>query len=463
MEKDRLVSLQEVLKWDRKQARRNYSSYINPGLASLMSLLNFDKRFVRAQGVEVWDEDGNCYLDFLGGYGALNLGHNPDAVWQAIKEVQGVPNLLQASISPLVSALGKNLAAIAPGELKHSFFCNSGTEAVEGALKTARKATSRQDIVYCEGGFHGKSMGALSVTGRSKYQDPFAPLVPGCRAVPYGDLEALERELQTEKVCAFIVEAIQGEGGVIVPPPGYLKGAEQLCHRYGTLLIVDEVQTGLGRTGLMFACEHEEVRPDILCLAKSLGGGVVPIGVFMTTEEIWDKAYGGIENCLLHTSTFGGNALACAAGIASLQEIVNGGLAERARELGGYMLKQLQLMQGCYPLIKEVRGRGLLIGIEFADAGGSAINKITGGIINRLGKEYLASLVAGELNNNYKIITAYTLNNPNVIRLEPPLIVSRQQVDYLLESLEDIFRRHKNAFSLAMGSSRTVARSILKR
>ncbi|MFA4885515.1 MAG: aminotransferase class III-fold pyridoxal phosphate-dependent enzyme, partial [Desulfotomaculaceae bacterium] len=316
---DGLLSLTDAIKQSRGQVMENHKTYLNAGLAMMLGLLKFDKKFVRAEGVHVWDSEGKQYLDFLGAYGALNLGHNHPRILAALDQVKEMPNLLQASLNTLAGALAKNLALATPGNLQRSFFCNSGAEAVEGALKLARAATGRQGLIYCEDSFHGKTMGALSVTGREKYQKAFQPLLPGLDSVPFGNLDALESKLKDKNAAAFIVEPIQGEGGIIVPPPGYLSGAGELCAKYGSLLIVDEIQTGLGRTGAMFACQHDGVTPDIMCLAKSLGGGIMPIGAYITTDEIWKKAYGGMDKALLHTSTFGGNTWAAAAAIAALE------------------------------------------------------------------------------------------------------------------------------------------------
>ncbi|NLA57635.1 MAG: aspartate aminotransferase family protein [Firmicutes bacterium] len=455
----RLLTIDDVLNFTQQDVRDLYKEYINPGLAQMLGLLNFDKRFVRASGMEVWDEDGNVYLDFLGAYGALNLGHNPPAVQQGLNKAQELPNLLQASLNAMAAALAHNLAQVTPGNLQRTFFCNSGAEAVEGALKMARIATGRQRIIYCEGAFHGKTLGALSVTGRSKYQQPFAPLIPGCKAVPYGDAVALENELVQGDVAAFIVEPIQGEGGVIVPPEGYLAKAREICSRYGTLLIVDEIQTGFGRTGKLFACEHEDVTPDILCLAKSLGGGMMPIGATVTTPEVWDKAYGSMDKALLHTSTFGGNTRAMAAGIAAITAIVEQDLPRQAQEKGQYFIERLKELQEKHNLITEVRGRGLLIGLEFAKPKG-LMDRLTRGAVSKFSQEYLGAMVAGELLNRYRIINAYTLNNPNVIRLEPPLIVTKEQIDQVLEALDDIFTRNRSHIQMALSSTKTVVSSL---
>lgn len=459
---DKLLSIDEALSIDRKQVREYYKTYINPGLVNMMGLLDFDKQFVKAKGVEVWDSEGNVYLDFLGAYGALNLGHNHPKVIEAVEKVMEWPNLLQASLGTLVSALAYNLAQVLPSGLSRSFFCNSGAEAVEGGLKLARAASGKTRTIYCEGSFHGKTMGALSVTGREKYRVPFQPLVPGCEPVPFGDLEALENKLWKKDVAAFIVEPIQGEGGIILPPQGYLKGVRELCDKYDVLLIADEIQTGFGRTGTMFACEYENVVPDIICLAKAIGGGVMPIGAYCTKPEIWDKAYGGMDKALLHTSTFGGNTWASAAAIAAIEQIVQERLWDEAREKGEYMMEKLRGLQQKYSMIKEVRGRGLLIGIEFEKPAG-LIDKLTGGMINKLSEEYFGALVAGELQNKYRIITAYTLNNPNVIRLEPPLIVTIEQIDQVVDALDAIFKQHRGFMGMALAGGKTVLGSIFKK
>lgn len=457
------LSIEEALTLNREQVREYYGKYVNPGLASLLALLDFDKRFVRAQGVSVWDAQGEEYLDFLGGFGALNTGHNHPHVVEALEKVKEVPNLLQASLGALSAALGHNLAQVAPGDLQISFFGNSGAEAVEGALKLARAATGRPRFLYAEGSFHGKSFGALSVTGRQKYQEPFKPLLPVTTPVPYGDLAPLEEELKKGDVAAFIVEPIQGEGGVIVPPDGYLKGALDLCHRYGALLIVDEIQTGFGRTGTLFACQYDGVEPDIMCVAKSLGGGVMPIGAYITTEKIWKQAYGGPNRAQLHTSTFGGNARAAAAAIAALEVIINENLPERARTLGDYFLSQLRELRDRYPMIKEVRGRGLLIGIEFEKPAQGVLAKLGGELVNKFAEEYLGAMVAGELMNRHRVITAYTLNNPNVIRMEPPLVVTKEQIDRVLNALDDIFSRHRGVLSMAMSTVKTALGTVWKK
>ena len=458
---DAFISLPDALRQNREQVLENHKKHLNSGLAMMFNLLDFNKLFVRAEGCRVWDSEGNEYLDFLGAYGALNVGHNHPRLLKAMEQVREWPNLLQASLSALSGALAHNLAAITPAGLERCFFCNSGAEAVEGALKLARAATGKQRLVYCENSFHGKTMGALSVTGRLKYQKAFQPLLKDAVPVPYGDLPALEKILADRLTAAFILEPIQGEAGIITPPSGYLAEAKDLCVKYDALMILDEIQTGLGRTGTMFAFEQEGLIPDILCLAKSLGGGVMPIGVFITGNDIWDKAYGGMEKALLHTSTFGGNTWAMAAGITALEVLFEENLMANAKETGDYLLAGLRRLRETHPIIKETRGRGLLTGIEFNQTEGFA-SKATFGLATKLSQEYFGSLIAGELMNRHRIITAYTLNNPNVIRLEPPLCVTKREIDVLLEALDSLLNKHKSFSGLAASGAKTVIKSLFK-
>ncbi|MCF8010685.1 MAG: aspartate aminotransferase family protein [Clostridiales bacterium] len=451
-----LFSLEDTIALSRKEIHNLHKQYVNSGLTTLMGMLDFDKHFVEAEGTSIWDIEGNEYVDFLGGYGALNVGHNHPRVLEAAEKIKKYPGILQASLPPLAGALAHNLACITPGQLERTFFCNSGTEAVEGALKLARAAAGKKGLVYCENSFHGKTLGSLSVTGREKYQQPFAPLVPECYKVPFGDSSALEKIFKTITPAAFIVEPVQGEGGILFPPDGYLSKVRDLCSKYEVLLIVDEIQTGLGRTGMMFACEHENIEPDILCLAKSLGGGIIPAGAFMTTDVIWKKAFGSPDKATLHTSTFGGNSRAAAAGLATLEILLQGDLITKAQENGNYFLDKLKKLEEKYDLIKQVRGRGLMIGIEFEETG----NLANIGVTQKLSQKYMASLIAAELLNNYKIITAYTLNNPNVIRMEPPLTVSREQIEYVCSSLEKILSQHRGFFSIAASGAKTFLKTF---
>lgn len=442
------LTIDDALNASKKEVEAWHKSFGNSGLVSMLKSLNFNRKFVKAKGIKAWDDEGHEYLDFLGGYGSLNVGHNHPRIVGAIEKVLAeTPKLLQASLSPLDGALKAKLAAITPGDLSTSFFCNSGAEAIEGAVKLSRSATGRSKIVATLKGFHGKTMGALSVTGKEAYQKPFGPLIPDCQFIAFDDLSELEKSLSGRDIAAFIVEPIQGEAGVIIPEKGYLKSASELCRHYGTLLVADEIQTGLGRTGRMFACEWDNVTPDIMTLAKSLSGGMVPIGAFITGRDIWNRAYGGMKKALLHTSTFGGNALACAAAIETLNILRDENLTDNAAKVGEHLISELNLLSERTGIIEAVRGTGLIIGVELIKPRTGFIKRQTEGF-----SATLASLIAGDLLNSHHIITAFTLNNPNTIRLEPPLLVTADETDSLISAFAKSCEKNKS-YSRALFST----------
>jgi len=338
---------------DGESAAAAYARHVNDGLARLLSFMGLDAAAVRAEGCFVWDEQGRRFLDFLGGYGVFSFGHrHPRIVAAVTAQLERMPLSAKILFDKPTAELAARLADITPGSISKFFFCNSGTEAVEGALKLARLASGRSRIIYAENSFHGKTLGALSATGRDKYREPFLPLLPEFTGVPFGDATAMAKALD-ETVAAVILEPIQGEGGVIVPPLGYLAEVRELTRQRGALLILDEVQTGMGRTGYNFACEREGVEPDFILLAKALGGGVMPLGAIGGTPEVWAKFE---QNPLIHSSTFGGNPLACAAGIAALDVLQEEQLAERAAQEGEPFLARLRKLAADYPdLVKETR------------------------------------------------------------------------------------------------------------
>ena len=397
-----------------------YQEYVNPGLASLMKFGGFGDIEVSASGCIVRTATGAEYLDCLGGYGVFTLGHShPDVVEAVRNQLNKMALSSRTFFQEPLALLAEKLAEITPGGLKYSFICNSGTEAVEGALKIARVATGRTRFVCTVGGFHGKSMGSLSATGREVFRKPFDPLVPGFVHVPFDDIQAIEDAVDSD-TAGIIVEPIQGEGGIRCPGPDYLRRLREVCDRTGALLILDEVQTGLARTGAMFACDHWGVVPDIMTLAKALGGGVMPIGAVVSTPSIWEAAFG--ENPLLHTSTFGGNPLACAAGLAALRVIERDGLVNCARERGAQLIEGLRGVHARFPdALADVRGMGLMIGVEFK------IKDVAELSINGMARR--------------GVIAAYTLNNPYVIRFEPPVLISPEQVEQAVaaftESVEE--------------------------
>ncbi len=385
-----------------------YSDHINPYLAKLLAFAGFGVETF-GEGCYIYDHEGRKYLDCLGSYGCFSLGHRHPKVIEAVKKQLDTLALSgKAFFSKPAADLADKLADVAPAGLEYSFFCNSGTEAVEAALKFAKGATGRARLVSTKGSFHGKTLGALSVTGKDKYRKPFEPLIPGVAFVPYGDSAAAVAEIDGE-TAAMIVEPIQGEGGIIIPPDGYLRDLRAACDRSGALLIVDEVQTLLGRTGYWFGADHDGVSADLMPLAKALGGGVIPIGALMGTREVWERIYS--LNPLSHTSTFGGSPVACAAGIATLRVIEEEGLVERSR-VSGEKLKGVLNQAGSHhkDLISEVRGRGLMIGVEFA--------------MDEVGELVIAQLLKRGM------CAAYTLNNPRVMRFEPPLMISDADIEF---------------------------------
>ncbi|MCX7780780.1 MAG: acetylornithine/succinylornithine family transaminase [Negativicutes bacterium] len=392
-----------------------YEQYINPAMAKLFRFMGLAAVEHEASGEYICDTNGKKYIDCLGGYGVFSVGHRHPFVVEAVKkQMDLMPLSSKVLLNKPMADLAAALANITPGDLRYSFFGNSGTEAVEGALKLARVHTGRPNIVSTTNSFHGKTMGALSATGRELFRQPFQPLLSGFTHVPFNDIDALKKAVN-ELTAAVIVEPIQGEGGIIVPDDGYLPAVREICDKTGALLICDEVQTGMGRTGKMFASEHYQIVPDILCTAKALGGGVMPIGAFTARAAIWEQY---ITSPFLHTSTFGGNPLACAAALATIEVIRSERLVDRAAESGAYFIAKLNEIAARYPaVIKEVRGKGLMIGIELTREG-------VGGFL-------MAELI------NAGILVAYTLNNPKVIRIEPPLIITREAIDTVVSVLSE--------------------------
>lgn len=390
-----------------------YEQYVNPAMARLFRFMGLATIEWEAEGSILKDVNGKEYIDCLGGYGVFSLGHRHPRVVAAVKkQLDLMPLSSKILFNKQMADLAELLAQITPGDLQYSFIGNSGTEAVEGAIKLAKIHTGREKIISTINSFHGKTLGALSATGRDVFCDPFKPLLNGFTHVPFSDTGAIEQVID-ENTAAVILEPIQGEGGIVIPAAEYLPQVRTLCDKYGALLICDEVQTGLGRTGKMFAVDYYGVTPDIITTAKALGGGVMPVGAFTARPELWDKY---ITSPFLHTSTFGGNPLACTAAIAAIKVLLEENLPAKAAQSGTYFLGRLQELAQAFPaVIREVRGRGLMIGIEMS-------------------KEGIGGFLMSEL-IDHGVLAAYTLNNPKVIRIEPPLIISREQIDKVVAVL----------------------------
>jgi acetylornithine/succinyldiaminopimelate/putrescine aminotransferase len=431
-----------------KHAAERHARHINPVLIGVGGPSGLTRTFVRGEGAELFDESGRAYLDFVAGFGSLNLGHNHPEVAAAVASTlsQHAPGFSPGSVNPLAAALAEQLVAITPRGLEIVFFTNSGAESIEAALKLARAATGRSGLLSCQGSFHGKTFGALSVTGNRAYQGPFGPLVPDCQAIPYGDTKALELALAMRQHAAFVVEPIQGEGGMVTPPPAYLAEAQRLCREAGTLFIADEVQTGLGRSGPMFAIERDGIEPDILTLAKSLGGGLMPLGAMIARRDLWLKAYGSYQTFALHSSTFSGGSLACAAGLATLRVLRDSPTLVDATRRGIQLREGLEAIARSCPIIREVRGHGLMLGLEFHELSPALLTNFKG--FNSSGANWWlvpghedllrtipALYVQSNLLHEHAIHTQVARSNPRVLRVQPPLIVSAAQVERFLEAL----------------------------
>jgi putrescine aminotransferase len=390
----------------------NYKKFVNPPLARVMKLSGSPVE-VRAQGCTIWDQTGKPYLDFAGGYGVFTLGYGHPRVVEAVRaQLELIALSGKTMFNVLLGRAARRLAELAPGDLQISFWCNSGAEAIEGAIKLARAATRRAKIVGTIDAYHGKTLGALSVSGRESFQSPFRPLLADSVSISYGDSDALEEALRD--AAAFVVEPVQGEGGINVPPAGYLRAVREACDRTGALFVADEVQTGLGRCGYRFGCDRDGVVPDVMTLAKGLSGGVIPVGAFIARQSVWERAYGDAP--LVHTSTFGGGEIACAAALAAMNVLEEEGLAQLARERGERLLRGARAVASEFPaVVREARGLGLLVGVELTHEG------YGGYIIPEM-------LKAG-------VTAAWTLNQQRVIRLEPPLIVTAAEIDHALSAL----------------------------
>lgn len=414
-----------------------HARHLNHQLPRMLRTIGFDKVYERAEGAHLWDAGGNDYLDMLAGFGVMGLGRHHPVVRRALHEVLDaqLADLTRFDCPPLPGLLAEKLLAHAPG-MERVFFGSSGTEAVETALKFARYATGRPRILYCDHAFHGLTTGSLSVNGEECFRRGFAPLLPDT-AVPLGDLEALRRELARGDVAALIVEPVQGKG-VHPAPPGYLAAAGQMLRRAGALLIADEVQTGLGRTGDFLAYRHEaDVEPDLVCVAKALSGGYVPVGATLGKEWIFKKVYSSMDRVLVHSASFGSNAQAMAAGLATLHVLEEENLTARARSVGGLLQSRLAALVEDYELLYDVRGRGLMIGIEF---GRPRSLRLRGRwtMLQAARRGLFAQMVVVPLMQRHRILTQVSGDELEVIKLTPPLVIGEEDVDRFVDAFKEV-------------------------
>ncbi len=414
-----------------------HARYLNEQLVRVLKTIGYDVGFISGRGQYLFDRQGARYLDLLSGFGVFAIGRNHPAVRDALKSVldSDLPNLVQMDVSTLAGILAEQLIERVP-YLDKVFFANSGTETVEAAIKFARVATGRTDIIYCGQSYHGLTYGALSLTDDMNFRSGFEPLLPGCTSIPFNNLAALEKALSSRQVAAFIVEPIQGKG-VNIPDDNFLPEAAALCRRYGTLLVADEVQTGLGRTGRFLAVEHWNVEPDMVLLAKSLSGGHVPVGAVLTRRAVFDKIFDRMDRAVVHGSTFAKNDLAMAAGIASLNVIKQENLIENAQRRGERLQASLGRMVQKYELLKDVRGKGLMLGVQFGAPKSLAL-KASWNVLETASKGLFCQLITIPLFKEHKILTQVSGHGSHTIKLLPSLTITDEDCQWIETAFDTV-------------------------
>jgi len=437
-----------------------YQENVNPQWVRLLNALQMNVRYRRCAGVELHAEDGRRFLDFLSGYCVHNTGHNHPAIVSALQRELGQegPVMLQSHVSDLAGELAQRLCSLAGGRLDKVFFCSSGSEGVEAAIKFARANTGRTGLVYASGAFHGLTCGALSLMDDAFWREGFGPLLPDTEAVPFGDLQALEAKLRGGEIAAFIAEPVQSEAGIRVPPPGYLEGAQAACRRHGTLFVLDEVQTGMFRAGPFLAAHHYGLDPDIVVLAKALSGGLIPCGAVLMSNRIYDSVYSSLKRAIVHTSTFSENNLAMRAGLATLDVLEREQLGERAAAMGDYMRGRLREALAGYEMVDEVRGLGLLNGIAFKAPRKLRLRVPFEGFRN-IHPAMFGQLVVMRLFRDHGILTQICGNNFMVLKAAPPLVVDEEQADEFVRAMTavvDLMHTSATFWTEALGLARRV-------
>jgi ornithine--oxo-acid transaminase len=421
---------------------RNYelhSAHVNPANTRTLKTIGFDRCYVRAEGPYLWDVQGVKYLDMLSGYGVFGLGRNHPEVRRVLADFLTLeyPSLVKMEAPLLSGLLAAELKKRMPNQLDMVFFTNSGAEGIETAMKYARCATRRPVILYCEKAFHGLTYGSLSLNGDENFREGFAPFLTDCRKIPFNDLSALERELQKGDVAAFVVEPIQGKG-VNLPSPGYLRESAARCRKHGALFVDDEVQTGMGRTGRFLACEHDgDVDPDIVVLAKTLSGGFVPTGAVLCKKWIHEKVFSSMNRSVVHSSTFGQGSFAMVAGLVALDVLDRQRLIQNAEKMGQLLIEGLRVMVPRFEFLKDIRGRGLMIGIEFGPPKSLGL-KTAWALMHKMDKSLFPQAALIPLLDKHHILTQVAGHQIDVIKLIPPLVINEEDVKWFLTAFEDV-------------------------
>jgi len=446
-----------------------HERHLNRTLVAAQRVIGFDKVYARAEGAYLYDMDDTPYLDFLSGYSVFNIGRNHPAVQKAIRDVLDLdlPNMVQMDCSLLSGLLAEAITKRTPPHLDAVFFCNSGTEAMEGALKFARAATQRKRVISLESAFHGLSLGSLSLMGCESFTEGFGPLMEGFETrVALDDIETLERELAKRDVAAFVIEPVQGKG-CKSPKTDFFQRAQELCRKHGTMFLCDEIQTGLGRTGKMFGFQHWDLEPDIITLAKSLSGGYVPCGAIVTRREIYQKTFSRMDRCVVHSTTFGRNNLAMACGLASLEVIDDEKLVENSEKMGALLMERIDALRAKHSFIKEVRGKGLIIAIEFHEPTEFKL-KMGWKLLHKVDKVLFAQMVVTQMLSKHRILTQVAGHAMDVVKILPPLIIGEREVEMFVNAFDDVLTECRkfpgpmweigqNFVRLALGSKRPAA------
>lgn len=433
-----MFDLKTVTDAHRGQSLELASKHINPAFTKVLKILGFDIQYTRGQGAYLYDDKDQRYIDCLAGYGTFACGRNHPVIRQAIKDAMDMdlPNLIKMGQYNFSGLLAQELLKLAPGDLDTVFFTSSGAEGVETALKYARAATGRSKVLFASHAFHGLSLGSLSINGNDEFRQGFEPLLPNCQQIPFDDLAALEQALAGKDVAAFIVEPIQGKG-VNIPSDDYLPNVQRLCKQYGALFIADEVQTGLGRTGKMFACEHWNVEPDIMIIAKALSGGYVPCGAVLSKRWIHEKVFSSLDRCVVHSTTFGQNDLAMVAGLATLATLRDEKIVENAAAVGQLLKDKLTALIPKYELLHGVRGKGLMIAIEFGSPRSMGL-KMGWTLLHKVDQSLFCQAVLIPLLTDHHVLAQVAGHHMDVIKLIPPLVLSTSDVDDLVTAFDQV-------------------------
>ncbi|MGA8682625.1 MAG: aspartate aminotransferase family protein [Acidimicrobiales bacterium] len=455
--------LRELMDARRGENFRLHSEFLNPQLAKVLKTLGMDRFYERGEGCYLYDRAGERYLDFLAGFGVFALGRSHPVIKKALSDAieADLPNLVQLDCALLPGLLAEALVARVHAGLERCFFSNSGAEAIECAIKFSKYSTKRARVLHADHSFHGLTNGALSLNGGAEFRQGFGPLLPGCDSVPFGDLDRLDRELRRGDVAAFVVEIIQGKG-VYMADDAYWSGVQSLCRQYGTLFVCDEVQTGLGRTGKLWAYEHYGLEPDIVTISKALSGGYVPVGATLCSAEVFDRVYSKMERAVVHSTTFGRNQLAMVAGLATLQTLDDENIVQRAQATGEAFTTALAPLVERYELFSEVRGQGLMIGLEFGEPSSLRLRS-RWKMIETARKGLFSQLVVAPLFQRHRILTQVAADNVNIVKLLPPLIAGQEEVDYFTAALDDVLGdAHRNS-SLLFEFGKTLAKNAIQR